>query len=71
VTQETLKSVLWETSERLMGSFELAWLPPTCPECNGMLSQKMASTRLVCLSCGTEFEVVKVADDRGVEEEVR
>jgi len=71
VTQEVLESVLWETSKRLMRKFELPWLPPTCPKCNGMLSQKMASVRLVCLVCGTEFEVVKVANDRGAEEEVR
>jgi len=36
----------------------LVW--PRCPHCNEPLIQKFASSRLICVGCGKEFEVVEV-----------
>jgi len=35
---------------------------PKCPRCLGRLSQKLFSARLVCLSCGAEFELEEVVE---------
>jgi len=43
--------------EKLQRGVESFWIPPVCPRCFGILSQKMASNRLVCLVCGAEFEL--------------
>jgi len=74
VTHGALESTLWKASSRLMRDFEIPWFPPMCPKCGGMLSQKMASSRLVCLACYTEFDVVEVkrrADAGRSEEKVQ
>ncbi|MCD6198941.1 MAG: hypothetical protein J7K15_10285 [Deltaproteobacteria bacterium] len=36
------------------------WYGPRCPHCEGPLSQKFASARLVCLRCGREYELREV-----------
>ena len=34
-----------------------SFLPIVCKLCDGIISAKLGSTRLVCLSCNTEFEL--------------
>ena len=74
MTRKILESTLWEASSRLMRNFEIPWLPPLCPKCLGILSHKMASSRLICLKCNSEFEL-KEAETSGhhrrLEEKIR
>lgn len=34
-----------------------SFLPIGCKFCDGIISAKLGSTRLVCLSCNTEFDL--------------
>ena len=50
--------------ELLLDKFELDeyavlyhWFPPRCPNCGGILSQKMYSDKLVCLLCRREYSL--------------
>lgn len=36
------------------------FLPIICKFCDGIISAKLGSTRLVCLSCNTEFEFKEI-----------
>ncbi len=39
------------------------YFKPVCPVCGGPLSQKMFSSRLVCLRCGREYQLEEVKED--------
>jgi len=43
--------------KKLVFAVDNFWIPPVCPNCFGVLSEKMASDRLVCLICSLEFEL--------------
>jgi DNA-directed RNA polymerase subunit RPC12/RpoP len=58
----SLEEVLWNVSRNFQDE---AWLPITCPKCLGIVSNKMASDRLVCLKCGSEFFLVEVSTKKG------
>jgi 5-methylcytosine-specific restriction endonuclease McrA len=60
----TLESALWSVSARFQ---EEAWIPIICPLCmkkgkTGIISSVFASSRLVCLNCGTEFLMEEIAN---------
>jgi len=55
-----LEEALLRVSKEAWASHGLAWLPIICSVCNGIVSQKMASNRLVCLGCNREFELKQV-----------
>ena len=38
----------------------LALILPRCPVCHGLLVHKFASTHLVCVKCGREYELKEV-----------
>ena len=39
-----------------------SFLPIGCKFCDGIISAKLGSTRLVCLSCNTEFELKELSN---------
>jgi hypothetical protein len=58
----TLEEALWNVAKRFFNSY--GWLPTLCPVCfKGVLSSKMSSDRLVCLSCNAEFSIVEIKKD--------
>lgn len=57
---EKIEELLKEEPFQLFGEDGLGWFPPRCPVCNNLISQKFASSRLVCLVCNKEFELKEV-----------
>lgn len=54
-SNQKLDNLFWRASRRAWNERGVAWLPCVCPRCLGVLSAKMGSDRLVCLSCGCKF----------------
>lgn len=58
-TYEYTEKRLSDLQDEMFKAEKSTWFVPKCPECEGVLSQKFMSTRLVCLKCGVEFNARK------------
>ena len=56
--ERALEETLWDVASKMWEHREVPWLPPVCPECNGILSHVFASGALFCTRCGRRFWLV-------------
>jgi len=62
-TVKKIEKSVWQLSRKLWNKQQIAWLPIVCPRCSSVISQKVASQRLICLGCGREFALTEVSQD--------
>ena len=62
-TVKKIEKSVWQLSRKLWNEQQIAWLPIVCPRCSSVISQKVASKRLICLGCGREFALTEVSQD--------